>query len=203
MPIVRLGSETLTPEAGTHTFGSSSANRSKLGYLPSGVHASAFKEGAPWRLREAEGMRCTSSIPPPTRISILLARIEVPIVASRHRCIAKPLPNQVNAGDARAWPPTPFAAVQQTRANELPAAQRLLVPILCRIVKLSRLATYRHCTFQSGPQGQPLETHAPSHANLSILITLRAYSRPAAAPLPAPLHLSTTNQNRLMCAFAL
>lgn len=45
----------------------------------------------------------------------------VPIVASRHRCIAKPLPNQVNAGDARAWPPTPFAAVQQTRANELPA----------------------------------------------------------------------------------
>jgi hypothetical protein len=115
-------------------------------WIPSGVHASAFKEGSPWRLREAEGtMRCTSSIPPPTRISILPCThrgFEVPIVASRHRCIAKPLPNQVNAGDTRAWPPTSFVAVQQTRANELPAAQRLPVPLLCCIVKLSRLCSY-------------------------------------------------------------
>lgn len=109
----------------------------------------------------------------------------VPIVASRHRCIAKPLPNQVNAGDARAWPPTPSPPFNR-RAR---MSYRLPVPILCRIVKLSRLATYRHCTFQSGPQGQPLETHAPSHANLSILITLRAYSRRAATcASPPPDH---------------
>lgn len=109
----------------------------------------------------------------------------VPIVASRHRCIAKPLPNQVNAGDARAWPPTPSPPFNR-RAQ---MSYRLPVPILCRIVKLSRLATYRHCTFQSGPQGQPLETHAPSHANLSILITLRAYSRRAATcASPPPDH---------------